>query len=96
MSKFLSTSEFKWKDMKEFDLNKYTSNSSKGCLVGADIEYPTQLRELRNDYLLAPDKIEIKKMQSEYLLKIADLWNISISNVKKLEPKNFDKEKYAL
>ena len=35
-------------------------------------------------------------MQSEYLLKIADLWNISISNVKKLEPKNFDKEKYVL
>ena len=41
MSEFLPTSEFRWKDMKEFDLNKYTSNSSKGCLVGADIEYPT-------------------------------------------------------
>ena len=28
MSKFLPTSGFKWIDPKEFDLNKYTSNSS--------------------------------------------------------------------
>ena len=30
MSKFLPTSGLKWTDPKEFDLNKYTSNSSKG------------------------------------------------------------------
>ena len=30
MSKFLPTSSFKWIDPKEFDLNKYTSNSSEG------------------------------------------------------------------
>ena len=35
-------------------------------------------------------------MLSEHLLKIPDLWNISINNVKKLVPKNFDKEKYVL
>ena len=33
MSKFLPTSEFKWIDPKEFDLNKYNSSSSKGCVV---------------------------------------------------------------
>ena len=32
MSKFLSTSRFKWINPKEFDLNKYTRNSSKGCV----------------------------------------------------------------
>ena len=31
MSKFLPTSGFKWKDPKEFDLNKHTRNSSKSC-----------------------------------------------------------------
>ena len=31
MSKFLPTSRFKWIDPKAFDLNKYTSNNSKGC-----------------------------------------------------------------
>ena len=38
MSKFLPTSEFKWIDPKEFDLNKYASNSSKGCVP----EYPKE------------------------------------------------------
>ena len=45
---------------KEFDLNKYTSNSSKGCVIEVNLEYPKGLRELHNDYPLAPDKIEIK------------------------------------
>ena len=35
-------------------------------------------------------------MLSEYQLKIADLYNIPISNVKKLVPKFFDKEKYMI
>ena len=39
MSKFLPTSGFKWVDTKEFDLNKYTSNSSKGCVLKVDLEY---------------------------------------------------------
>ena len=45
---------------------------------------------------LAPDKIEIKReMLSLYQLKIADLYNISIANVKNLVPNFFDKEKYV-
>ena len=31
MSNFISTITFKWIDPKEFDLNKYASNSSKEC-----------------------------------------------------------------
>ena len=45
MSKFLPTSGFKWIDQKEFGLNKYTSNSSKVCLLKVDLEYPKVLRE---------------------------------------------------
>ena len=41
--------------------------------------------------------MEIKReMLSEYQLKIADLYNIPIGNVKKLVPDFFDKEKYVL
>ena len=73
MSQFLSTSGFKWIDPKEFDLNKYTRNSSKGCVLEVDLEYRKELQELYNDYPLAPDKIEIKReMLSEYQLKLAD------------------------
>ena len=81
----------------EFDLNKYTSNSSKGCVLEVDLEYPKELRELHNDYPLAPDKIEIKReMLSDYQVKIADLYNIPTGNVKKLVPNFFDKEKYVI
>ena len=60
MSKFLLTSVFKLMDPKEFDLNKYTSNTSRGCVPEGDLEYPRKLCEL-HDYAIAPDKIEIKR-----------------------------------
>ena len=40
MFKFLPTSGFKWIDPKEFDLNIFTSNSSKGGVFEVDLEYP--------------------------------------------------------
>ena len=71
-------------------MNKYTSKISKGCILEVDLEYPEELRELHNDYPLAPDKIEIKReMLSDCQLKIADLYSISIGNVKKLVPNPF-------
>ena len=52
-----------------------------------ELEYPKELRELQNDYPLAPDKIESKREKlSDYQLKIAHHYNIPISNVKKLVP----------
>ena len=84
MSKFLPTSAFKWIDSKQFDLNKYTRNISIGCVLEADIKYSKELRELHNDYQLAPDKIEVKReMLFNYQLIISDLCNIPIGNVKK-------------
>ena len=74
-------------------MNKYTSNSSKECVIEADLEYLKELQKLHNDCLLASDKIESQReMLSEYQLKIADLYNISIISVKKLVPSFFDKE----
>ena len=80
MSKFLPTSGFKWIDLKEFDLNKYTSNSSQGCAFEVGLEYPKALRELHNYYPIAPDKIEIKRgIFSNCQLKFAYLYNIPTS-----------------
>ena len=50
MSNLLWTSWFKWIDPKEFDLNKYTSNSSKGCFLEVDLEYLKELQELHSGY----------------------------------------------
>ena len=72
-AKFLSTSGFKWIDPKEFYLNKYTSNSLKGCILKVDLKYLKELQRLHSDYPLARDKIEIKReILSDYQLKIAD------------------------
>ena len=97
MSKFLPTSGFIWMDLKEFDLNKYTRNSARGCVLEVDLEYPKEFPKLHNNYPLAPDKVDIKKeMLSKYQLKIADIYNIPTGNVKTLVPNFFDKEKYVI
>ena len=71
---FSPRSGFKWIDPKKLDLNKYTSNSSKRCVLKVDLEYLKELRESRNDCPLASDKTEIKRETlSEYQLQIADL-----------------------
>ena len=85
LSNFCPTSGFKWIDPKEFDLNKYTSNNSKGYVLEDYLEYPKEFWELHNDYPLAPDKIEIKReMLSEYQLKIAGLYNIPNDHINKI------------
>ena len=95
LSKFFPTSGFKWIDPKE--LNKYSSNSSKGCILEVALEDLKELRHLHNVYPSAPDEIEIKReMLSDYQLKIANHYKIPIFNVKKLVPNFFDKEKYVI
>ena len=82
---------------KRVSLKKYTSNNSTGCVLEVDLEYPKELRELHNDYPLAPDKIEIEReMFSNHQLKIADLYSIPVSNVKQLVPNLFDEEKFVI
>ena len=64
-------------------MNKYTSNSSKGCILEVNLEYPKGLRDLHNDYPLASDKTEIKnEMLSNYQLKVADLYSIPLVMLK--------------
>ena len=55
MFKFVLANGSIWLAPKKFDLNKYTSNNSKWCVLQAGLEYPKELRELHNDYPLAPD-----------------------------------------
>ena len=90
VSKFLPTSGFKWIDRKEFDLNKFTSNSSNVYVLEVDLEYP---KKINNDYPLVPDEKEIKREMLQHNLKITDLCNIPIRNVKKLVSNLFDEEK---
>ena len=68
MYKLLPTNGFKLVDAGKVDLNKYTSNSSKGFILKVDLEYPEELRELDNDYPIASDKIETKGLSKNLVI----------------------------
>ena len=47
--------------MIKFYLKEYSSHRPKGCVLKVDFEYPKYFHPLHNDYLLNPNKIEIKE-----------------------------------
>ena len=100
MSQALPTSGFQWlslKQIKKINLGKYTENNKKGLILEVDLEYPTELHNLHNDYPLGPEKVKVAKdMLSDYCKKIANKFNISPGLVHKLIPTLCDKEKYIL
>ena len=53
--------------------------------------------DIHNDYLLAPEKINIaKEWLSKYCLKIASAHNITTGTVKKLVPNLINKNNYVI
>ena len=64
MSQYLPYSEFKWlseKKINRFCLNSISENSFVGYILKVDLEYPTELLDLQNDYPLALEKLEISQ-----------------------------------
>ena len=99
-SQYLPTGNFRWmtdKEVNKIDLGKYKTNGKKGLILEVDLEYPRELHDLHNDYPVAPEKAKVSKnMLSGYCKKIAEKYNISISQVNKLIPTLKSKEKYVL
>ena len=87
MSQYLPYSGFKWlgeKEISDFCLNSFSENSSIGYILEFDLEYPSELHKLHNDYPLAPEKLEIsQKMLSKYCFNIASEYEIKIGGVNK-------------
>ena len=86
MSRYLTYADFKW--VKNIDkikqkLMNMKSNSSTVYILDVDLEYSQELHDIPNDYLLAPEKINIpKECLSKYCLKIANAHNIITRTVK--------------
>ena len=66
MSKPLPTHGFKW--MKVSELETWENHS---CILEVDLEYPRSLHDLHSDYPLAPEQIEVNKVDK----LIPNLWN---------------------
>ena len=96
MTQYLPYGGFKWlskKEIDEFDMNLVKKTSSVAYILEVDLEYPSELHNLHNDYSLAPEKFEISQdMLSKYCSDIADKYGIKIGGVNKLVP-NFRQEK---
>ena len=90
MTQYLPYGGFRWlrkKEIDEFDLDLFKENSSVGYILEVDLEYPSALHDLLNDYLLASEKLEINQdVLSKYYSDIANKYGIKIGGVNKLVP----------
>ena len=66
MSKPLPTHGFKWMKLSELETWEFHS-----CILEVDLEYPRSLHDLQSDYLLAPEQIEVNKINK----LIPNFWN---------------------
>ena len=91
---------FKWltdKEINKIDLGKYKADGKKGLILEVDLEYPQELHDIHNDYLITPEKVKVSNnMLSAYRKKIAEKYNIPIGLVSKLVPTLRDKKEYVL
>ena len=100
MCQYLPYSGFKWLNIKEisdFYLNSISENSSIGYILEVDLEYPSELHDLHDDYPLAPEKLEISQnMLPKYCFNFAREYGIKIGGVNKLVPSLGNKSKYVV
>ena len=100
MSQYLPYSGFKWlseKEISDFCFNFSSENSSIGYILEVDLEYPSELHYLHNDYPLAPKKLAIsQKMLSKYCSDIVDEYGIKIGGVNKLVSNLGNKSKHVV
>ena len=100
MRQYLPVSNFTW--VKNIDkvkqkLMRNKNNSSTGYVLEVNFEYPQELFDIRNDYSLAPEIINIpKEWLSDYYLKIANVLNINTGTVKELMPNLMNKNNYLI
>ena len=100
MSQYLPYSGFKWlnqKGINNFCFNSIGENNSIGYILEVDLEYPSELYDLHNDYPLAPKKLEISQnILSNYCFSIANKYRIKTGGVSKLVPNIGSKSKYVV
>ena len=97
MSQKLPTGDFRWIPSPEYiNLDSYDENSAKGLILEVDLEYPPELHDLHNDYPLAPEKMVVREMLSDYSREILGREGMTIGKVQKLIPNLRDKKEYVL
>ena len=100
MSQYLPYNGFKWlnqKEISDFCLNSVSENSSIDYILEVNLDYPSKLHDLHNDYPLPPEKFAISQnMLSNYCSNIADEYEIKIGGVNKLILNLGNESKYII
>ena len=100
MLKYLPYDEFEWLSddkIDSIDFNCVSAESNLGYTLEVDLNYPSKLHELHDDYPLAPEKMRVSKdMLSDYCLSIAEKCDVKVGDVAKLIPNLRDKSCYVL
>ena len=101
MSQPLPHGNFKWSEERDIDelIYQYGRNdeSTEGCIVMVDLEYPKELHDLHNDYPVAPETMKVtNEMLSEYAEDLKEKCNIGDDVCKKLVPNLMNKERYVV
>ena len=88
----------KWlKNVDNFDVNSISGKNPISYILEVDLEYPDELHELHNNYLLAPEKFAIPyDLLSDYCKNIADKYGTKVGNVKRLIPNLGNKTNYVV
>ena len=97
MSEYPPYERFKWlKNIDEFDVMSINEKSPIGYLLEVDLKYSHKLHALHNGYTLAQEKLAVSTdMLLKYCFKIADKYEIKISDVKKLIANLINKTNYV-
>lgn len=102
MSMTLPSGEFAWEDPEVFDVDtimELGDDDEYGYLLEVDLEYPKELHDLHSDYPVCAEK---KKIPASWIspynrmLREQNGEKVKDSNVVKLVPNLYDKEKYVI
>lgn len=98
MSKCLPTGGFKRmsqkKKVQDINLATHTNDIKKGLILDVDLEHPSSLHKLHNDYPLAAEKIKVNKnMLSPYCENIRQKYGNTIGQIQKIISTLGNKEK---
>ena len=84
MIQFLLTEKLDWVNAKDLNLDNYSDHIPIGYFLAVGLEYPDESPDLRNDYPLADEKIEVtKEILPDYQLQIIEHNNFSLGKNKK-------------
>ena len=100
MSQTLPKEKFIWmaeKDFREIEWQAQTETQEVGYVIECDLDYPSELHDLHNEYPLAPERMDISTtMISQTQVEIRACYNMSQDGTStKLVPNLMNKRKYV-